>query len=204
MDLLSASVITIRHDTRRHRSGFAISALQEARTKKFATLVHGFRGSERPPKRRSQAPSSWVESPMPARSRYGSERDQLPPSDHIPPALTLQSSITPLHHLDGLRLVELVACTVVLSELNRERDMSIDRHEWISKRAYALWEEAGRTDGLDNEHWRLASVEFDFMRKRRASPDGAEILRFRSRPAIAGVSAEPSSSGPAIAASKSA
>jgi hypothetical protein len=93
---------------------------------------------------------------------------------------------------------------VVLSELDRERVMSIDRHEWISKRAYALWEEAGRPAGQDNEHWRLASVEFDFMRRTRASPDGAEILRFRSRLSIAAISHEPSSSGPAIAASKSA
>ena len=70
---------------------------------------------------------------------------------------------------------------VVLFQLVREKKMSIDKNEWVSKRAYSLWEEAGRPDGRGSEHWLLACAEFDFMCKTRASSDGAEILRFRSR-----------------------
>lgn len=33
--------------------------------------------------------------------------------------------------------------------------MGTDREEWISKRAYELWEEAGRPDGHDEEQWHL-------------------------------------------------
>ena len=31
--------------------------------------------------------------------------------------------------------------------------------EWISKRAYSLWEEAGRPHGRDEEHWAQAVQE---------------------------------------------
>lgn len=34
--------------------------------------------------------------------------------------------------------------------------MTDARMEWISKRAYSLWEEAGRPHGQDVEHWALA------------------------------------------------
>ena len=37
--------------------------------------------------------------------------------------------------------------------------MSDRRHEWISKRAYALWEAAGRPHGHDGEHWEQAVRE---------------------------------------------
>ncbi len=33
------------------------------------------------------------------------------------------------------------------------------RREWISKRAYALWEQAGRPHGLDGVHWDQAERE---------------------------------------------
>jgi hypothetical protein len=39
--------------------------------------------------------------------------------------------------------------------------MTDARMEWISKRAYALWEEAGRPDGQDTEHWVQAVRERD-------------------------------------------
>lgn len=39
--------------------------------------------------------------------------------------------------------------------------MGTDREEWISKRAYELWEEAGRPDGQDAEQWAQASAEWD-------------------------------------------
>ena len=37
--------------------------------------------------------------------------------------------------------------------------MTDARMEWISKRAYALWEEAGRPHGQDAEHWAQAVRE---------------------------------------------
>ena len=39
--------------------------------------------------------------------------------------------------------------------------MGIDREEWISKRAYELWEQAGRPDGKDDEQWNAASAEWE-------------------------------------------
>lgn len=32
-----------------------------------------------------------------------------------------------------------------------------DKHEWIAARAYRLWEQDGRPDGRDHEHWQQAS-----------------------------------------------
>lgn|GEM_PF-792504 len=39
--------------------------------------------------------------------------------------------------------------------------MNNDREEWITRRAYELWDEAGRPDGQDHEHWRQASAEWE-------------------------------------------
>ncbi len=39
--------------------------------------------------------------------------------------------------------------------------MGTDREEWISKRAYELWEQSGRPDGQDAEQWAEASAEWD-------------------------------------------
>ena len=36
-----------------------------------------------------------------------------------------------------------------------------ERNEWISKRAYALWEQAGRPEGHDADHWEQAISDFD-------------------------------------------
>ncbi len=38
--------------------------------------------------------------------------------------------------------------------------MGTDREEWISKRAYELWEQAGRPEGQDEEQWHAASAEW--------------------------------------------
>lgn len=64
--------------------------------------------------------------------------------------------------------------------------MKDERTEWISMRAYALWDAAGRPDGCDQQHWFQASLERDLMERTRASADGSEVvLRFRPRqPAI--------------------
>ncbi|MGQ3292061.1 MAG: DUF2934 domain-containing protein, partial [Shinella sp.] len=34
-----------------------------------------------------------------------------------------------------------------------------ERQEWISKRAYGLWEANGRPHGKDHEHWEQAARE---------------------------------------------
>ncbi|MBY3035431.1 DUF2934 domain-containing protein [Rhizobium laguerreae] len=61
--------------------------------------------------------------------------------------------------------------------------MSDRRHEWISKRAYAIWEEQGRPDGRDDEHWRQAVAERDALERTQASVDGREVLvKFRPKP----------------------
>ncbi|NTA61901.1 DUF2934 domain-containing protein [Agrobacterium tumefaciens] len=39
--------------------------------------------------------------------------------------------------------------------------MGTDREEWISKRAYELWEQAGRPEGHDDEQWHAASAEWE-------------------------------------------
>ncbi|MGV1873099.1 DUF2934 domain-containing protein [Agrobacterium rosae] len=57
--------------------------------------------------------------------------------------------------------------------MNEKRDI------WISARAYALWEENGRINGHDNEHWLQAVREYELMMQTRASPDGSEILAIR-------------------------
>jgi len=61
--------------------------------------------------------------------------------------------------------------------------MSDRRHEWISKRAYAIWDEQGRPHGRDDEHWRQAVAERDALERTRASSDGREVLvKFRPKP----------------------
>lgn len=39
--------------------------------------------------------------------------------------------------------------------------MTDARREWISKRAYAIWEQAGRPHGHDADHWEQAASERD-------------------------------------------
>ncbi|SFB50867.1 Protein of unknown function [Rhizobium sp. NFR07] len=39
--------------------------------------------------------------------------------------------------------------------------MVVDREGWITKRAYELWEEAGRPDGYHEEHWVQATKEWE-------------------------------------------
>lgn len=57
-----------------------------------------------------------------------------------------------------------------------------DRDEWIARRAYALWEQCGRQDGRDLEHWMEAVREHDELERTQASADGREVLvRFRPK-----------------------
>lgn len=39
--------------------------------------------------------------------------------------------------------------------------MGTDREEWISKRAYDLWGQAGRPEGQDDEQWHAASAQWE-------------------------------------------
>ncbi len=50
------------------------------------------------------------------------------------------------------------------------------RHEWICKRAYAIWEAEGRPHGRDAEHWLQATTERERLERTRASSDGNEVL----------------------------
>ena len=49
--------------------------------------------------------------------------------------------------------------------------MTDARKEWISKRAYAIWEEAGRPHGLDHEHWQQAVSERDEFERVALAPE---------------------------------
>lgn len=49
--------------------------------------------------------------------------------------------------------------------------MPAARDEWITSRAYELWEQAGRPDGQDHEHWAQASSEWE---SRQAPSNSAE------------------------------
>ncbi|WP_445945010.1 DUF2934 domain-containing protein [Rhizobium sp. CB3060] len=65
-------------------------------------------------------------------------------------------------------------------------------HEWIKRRAYSLWEEAGRPHGRDQEHWNQAVAEREDLERTRASVDGEDILiKFRGKKPILGKAPEP-------------
>jgi hypothetical protein len=52
-----------------------------------------------------------------------------------------------------------------------------DRNEWISRRAYSLWEEAAKPVGCDREHWLQAEQERVRLEVSMASEDGAEVTQ---------------------------
>ena len=60
--------------------------------------------------------------------------------------------------------------------------MTDARIEWISKRAYTLWEEAGRPHGQDEEHWSQAVREREEF-ERVALPAGTPA-RVKKKPLI--------------------
>lgn len=49
--------------------------------------------------------------------------------------------------------------------------MTDARMEWISKRAYTIWEESGRPHGQDNEHWEQAVREREEFERAALAPD---------------------------------
>jgi CheY-like chemotaxis protein len=63
--------------------------------------------------------------------------------------------------------------------------MNDQQYEWISKRAYALWEQAGHPAGCDEMHWRQAVSERDHLERTQASIDGREVLERNPDPSSA-------------------
>lgn len=57
--------------------------------------------------------------------------------------------------------------------------MSDQKLSWISARAYALWDMAGRPVGQDERHWHQAVAEYEFKERTKASHDGEEVLNRR-------------------------
>ncbi len=53
--------------------------------------------------------------------------------------------------------------------------MTDARMEWISKRAYSLWEEAGHPHGHDVEHWAQAVLEREEFERVALSPDARPV-----------------------------
>ena len=49
--------------------------------------------------------------------------------------------------------------------------MTDARREWISKRAYAIWEESGRPHGHDGDHWEQAVHERDEFERVTLAPE---------------------------------
>lgn len=47
--------------------------------------------------------------------------------------------------------------------------MQVSSQEWISKRAYTLWESEGHPHGRDSDHWEQAKHEYALMENTRAT-----------------------------------
>ncbi len=54
--------------------------------------------------------------------------------------------------------------------------MSRNRDDWVSARAYALWEAEGRPNGRGESHWAQAIREFEQLEATKASPDGSDLI----------------------------
>jgi hypothetical protein len=47
--------------------------------------------------------------------------------------------------------------------------MQVSEQEWISKRAYTLWEKEGHPHGRDEDHWQQAKHEFSLLKTSEAT-----------------------------------
>lgn len=47
--------------------------------------------------------------------------------------------------------------------------MPVSENDWISKRAYTLWEKDGRQHGRDAEHWEQAKQEYALLQNSKAT-----------------------------------
>ena len=47
--------------------------------------------------------------------------------------------------------------------------MPVSENDWISKRAYTLWENEGRPHGRDSDHWEQAKHEYSLLQNSKAT-----------------------------------
>ncbi|WP_312948518.1 DUF2934 domain-containing protein [Agrobacterium sp.] len=59
--------------------------------------------------------------------------------------------------------------------------MTDAKNDWISARAYALWELDGQAHGKDVQHWQQAAAEYERRDRTRASVDGADVKLVRAK-----------------------
>lgn len=52
----------------------------------------------------------------------------------------------------------------------QEESMAVEREDWITKRAYQLWQEAGRPEGYHEEHWTRATEEWEAGQTGKTDP----------------------------------
>ena len=53
--------------------------------------------------------------------------------------------------------------------------MTNRKTDWISARAYSLWENSGREHGQDSRHWQQAVNEYEQLINTSATADGADV-----------------------------
>jgi hypothetical protein len=54
--------------------------------------------------------------------------------------------------------------------------MFLSKDDWISQRAYALWETEGRPEGRGEDHWQQAAREHQLLELTKASMDGSDMI----------------------------
>ncbi|MBB4277473.1 DUF2934 domain-containing protein [Rhizobium mongolense] len=54
--------------------------------------------------------------------------------------------------------------------------MVYNKEDWISQRAYAIWEAEGRPCGRETENWQQAAAEFEQLQMTKASIDGTDLI----------------------------
>ncbi|KQV30781.1 hypothetical protein ASC97_20115 [Rhizobium sp. Root1203] len=54
--------------------------------------------------------------------------------------------------------------------------MFLSKDDWISQRAYALWEAEGRPEGRGEDHWQQAAREHQLLELTKASLDGRDMI----------------------------
>ncbi|MES5099469.1 DUF2934 domain-containing protein [Agrobacterium sp. BA1120] len=47
--------------------------------------------------------------------------------------------------------------------------MQVSADDWISKRAYTLWESEGHPHGRDSDHWEQAKHEYSLLQNSKAT-----------------------------------
>ncbi|NSZ59630.1 DUF2934 domain-containing protein [Agrobacterium tumefaciens] len=72
--------------------------------------------------------------------------------------------------------------------------MQVSEHEWISKRAYTLWEKEGHPTGRDAHHWEQARHEFSLLKTSEATKPAT---RKKAAPKVAAADAAPDAETPA-------